>query len=125
MYFLLSDLAFLVDISKHLNVLNIKLQGRDQLINKLFEHVWAFEVTLRWVRQLSQCNYAHFPTLSASQPIEATTYVPFVGHLREQFKTRFADRRDNNQAFALFAPPLAVTVDSVVVHLQMELIDLQ
>ena len=39
----LSDLAFLVDISKHMNVLNIKLQGRDQLINKLFEHLrWSF-----------------------------------------------------------------------------------
>ena len=40
----LLDLAFLVDISKHINVLNIKLQGRDWLINKLFEHVCPFQV---------------------------------------------------------------------------------
>ena len=79
---LLSDLASLVDISKYVNVLNIKLQGRDQLINKLFEHVYAFEVKLRlWVGQLKQCNYAHFLILSASQPIEATMYVAFVGQL--------------------------------------------
>ena len=45
-------------------------------------------------------NYVHFPTLSASQPNEATTYVAFVGQLREQFKTQFADQRANNQAFA-------------------------
>ena len=42
----LSDLAFLVDISKHMNVLNIKLQGRDKLITKLFEHVCAFMMKL-------------------------------------------------------------------------------
>ena len=122
----MSDLEFLVDISKHMNVLNIKLQGRDQLINKLFEHVCAFEVKLRlWVGQLKQCNYAHFPTLSASQLNEVTTYVAFVGQLREQFKTRFTDQRANNQAFSVFATLFAVTVDSVAVHLQMELIDLQ
>jgi len=39
----LSDLALLVDVSKHLNVLNIKLQGRNKLINKLFEHFCAFQ----------------------------------------------------------------------------------
>ena len=52
-------------------------------------------------------------------------YVVFVGQLREQFKTRFVDLRANNQAFALFATPFAITVDSVAVDLQMELIDLQ
>ena len=119
-------MAFLVDISKHMNVLNIKLQGRDQLINKLFEHICTFEVKLRlWVGQLKQCNCAHFSTLSKSQSNEATTYVAFVGQLREQFKTRFADLRTNNKAFALFVTPVAVTMDSVAIHWQMELIDLQ
>jgi len=75
------------------------------------------------VGQLKQCNYAHFPTLSASQPNEATIYIAFVGQLREQFKTGFADL--NNQAFALFATLFAVTVDIVVVRLQLELVDLQ
>ena len=37
--------------------------------------------------------YAHFPMMSASQPIETTTYVAFVGQLREQFKTQFIDLR--------------------------------
>ena len=93
-------------------MLNIKLQGRNQLTNKLFEHVCSSEVKLRlWVGQLKQCNYAHFPTLSASQLNEVTTYVAFVGQLREQFKTRFAYLRANNQVSALFATPFAVTVD--------------
>ena len=106
-------------------MLNIKLQGRDQLINKLFERVCAFEVKIRlWVRPLKQCKYANFPTLSASQPNEAT-FVTFVGQLREQIKTRLTDMRVSNQDFALFATPFPVTVDSVTVHLQMEMIDLQ
>ena len=70
---LFSELAFLVDISKHMNVLNIKLQG-----NKLFEHVCAFEVKLLlWLRQLKQSNYENFPMLSASQPIESTIVCCF------------------------------------------------
>ena len=63
--------------------------------------------------------------MSAIQPNEATTYVAFVGQLWEQFKTRFADMRTNNKAFALFVTPVAVTMDSIAIHLQMELIDLQ
>jgi len=63
--------------------------------------------------------------LSASQPIEATMYVAFVGQLREQFRTRFVYRRTNNQAFSLFVTPFTVNLDSVAVHLQLELIDLQ
>jgi len=58
--------------------------------------------------------------LSASKSNEATTYIAFVGKLREQFKTQFPDLHANNQVFALFA----VNMDSVAIHLQMELTDL-
>ena len=36
------DLAFLVDITGHLNDLNIKLQGRDQLITHMFDTLASF-----------------------------------------------------------------------------------
>jgi len=75
------------------------------------------------VGQLKQHNCANFPTLSASKP--APTYVAFVGQLREQFKIRFADLCAHNQSFSLFATPFGVALDSVAVHLQMELIDLK
>ena len=38
----LNDLAFLVDITKYLADLNVKLQGRNQFVNNLYEHVKAF-----------------------------------------------------------------------------------
>ncbi|KAI6652455.1 General transcription factor II-I repeat domain-containing protein 2A-like [Oopsacas minuta] len=37
----LNDLAFLVDITKYLADLNLKLQGRKQFVNNLYEHVKA------------------------------------------------------------------------------------
>ena len=36
-------LAFLTDITAHLNNLNLKLQGSNQLINELYQHIVAFE----------------------------------------------------------------------------------
>ncbi|XP_023311965.1 general transcription factor II-I repeat domain-containing protein 2B-like [Anoplophora glabripennis] len=38
----LADLAFLVDITKSLSDLNLKLQGKDQLCSQMYEHVQAF-----------------------------------------------------------------------------------
>ncbi|CAK1597490.1 unnamed protein product [Parnassius mnemosyne] len=38
----LCDLAFLVDITNHLNVLNTRLQGKNQLISQLYANVSSF-----------------------------------------------------------------------------------
>jgi hypothetical protein len=47
------DLAFLVDITQHLNDLNVRLQGKEQHIGLMMSHVKAFEVKLRlWAAQL-------------------------------------------------------------------------
>ena len=37
----LNDLACLIDITQHLSELNLKQQGKSQLVNKLFEHICA------------------------------------------------------------------------------------
>ena len=39
----LCDMAFLTDITSHLNVLNTKLQGRDQTVCDLYAHMTAFQ----------------------------------------------------------------------------------
>ena len=39
----LNDLPFLTDIIQHLSELYLKLLGKSQLVNKLFEHICAFE----------------------------------------------------------------------------------
>jgi hypothetical protein len=56
----ISDFAFLVDKTQHLNDLNLQLQGRNQLVNDIFAHV---EVKLRlWEIQLTKHNTEQFPT---------------------------------------------------------------
>ena len=39
----LNDLAFLTDIARHFSELNLKLQGKSQLVNKMFDNICAFE----------------------------------------------------------------------------------
>ncbi|XP_073714015.1 general transcription factor II-I repeat domain-containing protein 2B-like [Misgurnus anguillicaudatus] len=57
------DLAFLVDITQELNILNLKLQGPGQLITAAYESVKAFSTKLRlWKTQLTAKNLSHFPT---------------------------------------------------------------
>ena len=43
----LNDLAFLVDITDHLNVLNTKLQGRDKLFSDMCNEITAFKMKLQ------------------------------------------------------------------------------
>ncbi|XP_016407553.1 general transcription factor II-I repeat domain-containing protein 2-like [Sinocyclocheilus rhinocerous] len=61
----LADLAFLVDLTSHLNALNKSLQGKDQLISEMYAHLKSFAVKLRlFERQISDRNAVHFPSLS-------------------------------------------------------------
>src|SRR5258705_6675679 len=59
-----ADLALMVDIAEHLSDLNLKLQGRNQLVNVLFSHIKSFEGKLcLWESQLRRNNYSSFPAL--------------------------------------------------------------
>ena len=62
----LMDLAFLVDITQELNVLNKKLQGQGQLVSAAYDNVRAFSTKLvLWKAHLSQANLCHFPSCKA------------------------------------------------------------
>ena len=61
----LNDLAFLIDMTQMLMELNLKLQGKDQLISKLFENVETFVLKLKLLKQqLSSKVLVHFKALS-------------------------------------------------------------
>ena len=61
----LNDLAFLVNITKYLAELNVKLQGKEQCVNKLYEHVQAFIYKLELIHaQLINKKVVHFTILS-------------------------------------------------------------
>ena len=124
------DLAFLVDITQHLNILNLKLQGPGQLITTAYESVKAFSTKLRlWKTQLSAKNLSHFAACR-SLAEEGTLfspgeYVSAIENLQQEFDEGFPDFKAHRDTFQLFADPFSADVESVPSMLQTELIDLQ
>ncbi|KAL0148361.1 hypothetical protein M9458_056341 [Cirrhinus mrigala] len=124
------DLAFLVDITQELNILNLKLQGPGQLITAAYESVKAFSTKLRlWKTQLSAKNLSHFTTcrslVEEGIAFNGDEYASAVENLLQEFDKRFADFKAHRDTFELFADPFSADVESVPIFLQMELIDLQ
>lgn len=90
----LCDLAFMVDITKHLSELNIKLQGPNQLLSSLLSNVKSFEAKLKlWQFQLEQGNIVHFPTLQEQKPAMTAEYAVECAKLLQAFEERFQDMK--------------------------------
>ena len=120
------DLAFLVDITSHLNELNSRLQRKGQLINCMFDHVKAFQVKISlWKNQISNKNFAHFPTLSNCKDQNTQKYAKLISELREEFENRFHDLKKNTSNFEIFSCPFSIKPNDVPENLQMELVDFQ
>jgi hypothetical protein len=62
----ITDLAFLVDVTGHLNNFNKELHGKDKLITDMNNDIKAFRVKLRlWENQLKLNSLAHLPHLKS------------------------------------------------------------
>ena len=60
----ISDFAFLVDMTTHLNILNSTLQGKNKLIHELYATIRSFETKLALFKlQLKNNHFFHFPSL--------------------------------------------------------------
>ena len=67
----ISDFAFLVDMTTHLNILNSTLQGKNKLIHELYATIRSFEMKLALFKlQLENNNFSHFPLLNSQVPME-------------------------------------------------------
>lgn len=125
----LCDLAFLTDITDQLNALNLKLQGKNQIITQMYDNVKSFKVKLRlWIKQMSEGNLVHFPTLNSFEKVEPEClkeYTDVLLNLLQQFDLRFKDFQVFEPQFQLFSTPFAVEIDNVAEELQMELVELQ
>ena len=120
------SLAFLVDVTSHLNKLNLQLQGKQQLIHTMWSYIRAFTTKLRiWEGQLESGNYAQFPTLQENKPTSSTTFVSAIQNLRTEFLSRFGDIRSLENDIKLFSTPFDVQVDIVQEKYQMEVVELQ
>uniref|UniRef100_K7G8U0 SPIN-DOC-like zinc-finger domain-containing protein n=1 Tax=Pelodiscus sinensis TaxID=13735 RepID=K7G8U0_PELSI len=126
----LADLGFLVDITKHLNVLNTSLQGKDAAVNQLYSHLKAFGTKLQlFIRQLSQTqpNTIHFSALQEimnsfpQDNISAQTsrYAADIASLTGEFKRRFQDFAAIEKEISLFSSPFSVDPEDAPDQLQL------
>ncbi|XP_049760730.1 general transcription factor II-I repeat domain-containing protein 2 isoform X2 [Elephas maximus indicus] len=124
----IKDLAFLVDMTMHLNTLNISLQGHSQVVTQMYDLIRAFVAKLcLWETHLARNNLAHFPTLKSVSRDESDglNYIPKIAGLKTEFQNRLSDFKLYESELTLFSSPFSVKIDSVHEELQMEIIDLQ
>jgi hypothetical protein len=77
----ITDLAFVVDVTGHLNNLSKELYGKDKLITDMYNDIKAFRVKLRlWENQLKLNSLAHFAHLKSLDTI-------FPEYIQEYFQS--------------------------------------
>jgi hypothetical protein len=125
-------LAFLTDITDHLNVLNKKLQGRDKLVNHLYYDIVSFETKLDLFKNhIIQYKFTHFSccdSLSKTLPKNIFPLEDCINNieiLRKSFADRFIDFKEQSKVFKLFQNPIEIPINEVDDDFQLELIDLQ
>ncbi|KAA8593435.1 hypothetical protein FQN60_009551 [Etheostoma spectabile] len=112
----LMDLAFLVNITQELNVLNKKLQAQGQLVSTASDN-------------LSQTKLSHFPAckplMDVGTPFSGEKYADAIMKLQKEFDCKFAYFKTHRDTFQFFADHISFDVQDAPPVLQMALIDLQ
>lgn len=121
-----TDLAFLTDITTHLNDLNLSLQGKGKLVHSMFNQISTFENKLvLWEKQMKILNFAHFPTLGKCNVTLTKKYVDALQTMKNDFSRRFGDFKAHDKILKLFSAPFSVDAEQAPDNIQMELIELQ
>ena len=126
----LCNLAFLTDMTIHLNVLNLNLQGRKQTVSHLVGHIDAFQKKLRlFVICLENNDISHFDPLHAlvvdDYEVECSRFVRDIKALSCEFENRFKDFGSLKPNLHLYSNPMDVNVETQLPELQLELCKLQ
>lgn len=79
----LADFAFLVDVTRHLNALNMSLQGQNAMISQLYSHIKSF-----WTKQLLFQSLKEIMTCFSAHSIRAQMrrYAANISSLAEEFQ---------------------------------------
>jgi hypothetical protein len=138
----LLNLAFLTDMTGHLNVLNKQLQGEGKLLPELYMEVEAFKRKLiLFSAHLSTKNVIHFPVLSKTlcevdpkrELYNGETFVKFIDSLANEFEMRFSECHNLKSLFKFVVNPLSTELEHLVDFIdeqelapaQIELLELQ
>lgn len=110
----LFDFAFLVDITSHLNNLNLKLQGKNKLYPTLVNHINSFKLKLNlFISQLENLDFCQFPHLKdhneiADDNADTTKYIEKIKLMQESFEMRFADFAKEANVMRAFLNPFNI-----------------
>ncbi len=116
----ITQLAFLTDITCHLNTLNLKLQGRDKLPNNMLNAIRAFQNKITAL-YIPDREFIHFPKLRAvttNDPslLEHFSHREFVNvleELRGEFESRFKDVNEHKEIFNFIENPFHIDMSSL------------
>ncbi len=125
----INDLAFLADVTEHMSSLNLQLQGKNQHIGILWQHVSAFRnKLLLWKQQFNEGTCPHFKTLEGriktDHPVDLTQYAEVLSGLHEEFVRRFHQFDDTEVLIKIFHDPFNINPQRAPVDLQLELVEL-
>lgn len=108
------ELFFLCDLVEHLNILNLKLQGREQFVWDLAKIVYEFKLKLILFKsEISSDDFTHFPTLNEHYNIcfiedkkdDNIRFIAYLDTLINEFETRFSDFMKHDLAFKFLKNP--------------------
>ncbi|KAE8742252.1 hypothetical protein FOCC_FOCC012224 [Frankliniella occidentalis] len=123
-----AELAFLVDVTGHLNNLNLKLQGKGHVISDMLQAVQGFEMRLTlFEEQLRKGELFHFESLKSlsSSELDLIKFANIVKKLRIEFADNFKDVRKMQTEISLMTVPFTMPLPKVPLPLQNEVIDLR
>ncbi|XP_042913201.2 general transcription factor II-I repeat domain-containing protein 2A-like, partial [Parasteatoda tepidariorum] len=117
------DFGFLIDVTQHLNDLNVELQGKGQFIHNLYDKIQGFERKLKlWKHNLLQNNESHFPHLEKLNVTTSQNCAQYIDILINEFQLRFQIFKAEKTAVSIkmFSSPFNIDVDTVPEDFQME-----
>nr|XP_033805884.1 general transcription factor II-I repeat domain-containing protein 2-like [Geotrypetes seraphini] len=113
---------YLVDITEHLNQLNVKMQGVGNTVLSLQQAVFAFEKLEIFIADTETGRLLHFEKLgefkdacTASDPaqhLDLQQLAGFTSNLLQSFKARFGEFRERTRLFKFITHPHECAVDS-------------
>ena len=114
---------YLVDMTEHLNQLNVKMQGVGNTILSLQQAVFAFENKLElFIADIETGRLLHFEKLGEfkdmctssdpAQHLNIQQLAGFTSNLLQSFKARFGEFREHTRLFKFITHPHECAVDS-------------
>ncbi|XP_056629866.1 general transcription factor II-I repeat domain-containing protein 2A-like [Diorhabda sublineata] len=129
----LRQLAFLTDLTNHLNSLYLSLQGRNQTVSDLIGKINEFRNKLSVLKHaLEKNNLTYFPScLQLTEEFNSEENIEFpccssqIQQVIDEFNTRFEEIESLKSSLLLYNNPFGVIIGDQPPDLQIELCDLQ